>query len=177
MAYLPSISIDTIFQQMGDFITLTIGCPVIVAQENRVPMPRTGFISMNDAVLTRLSTNITTFTDTHVAGSVQGSSNSSADMMFSIQLDAYGPLAPDWMTSIATLFRSEFGVQQFTLGIQPLYCSDSRQIQFINGETEFETRYSMDVFFQYNPITQTPMNFADTLSFRKPTSSGLNPLQ
>jgi hypothetical protein len=86
---------------------------------------------------------------------------------FTVQLDIHGIFSADNAHMIATLFRDDYGVQLFQssgFDVTPLYCDQARQIAFINGEQQFENRWSMDAVLQINPVITVPQYFADQLS-------------
>jgi hypothetical protein len=162
--YTPSIVQNNVFKQLGDFLTLIIGCPIVRAMDNQVPMPKSGFICMTPVKITRLATDIKSYTDNHVTGDVQGETNHEFHSQFDIQIDIYGQLSGDWAETIKGLFRSSFGTYEFTNGIAPLHASDANQMPLTNAEAQYEQRWTMTLALQYNPIIQTPMQFADKLS-------------
>lgn len=95
-----------------------------------------------------------------------GVSRAMAPTQFDIQIDVHGPAAGDNVQLISTLFRDEFATDYFDncpIDIQALYASDPRQIPFINGEAQWESRWSIDVSLQVNQVAQVPQQFADTL--------------
>jgi hypothetical protein len=140
------------------------GTEVIMGQENRVPEPEgDDYVVMTPLFKMRLSTNHTTYTD---LGTNPGTRGSAPDLAFHIQLDIHGPASGDNAAIIATLFRDDYAVQQFKASgfdISPLYCDDPKQMPFTNGENQYEDRWIITAVIQYNPVTQTPIDFADAL--------------
>lgn len=86
---------------------------------------------------------------------------------WTIQLDIHGPNSGNNTRIIDTLFRSEYGVDFFDTAsswqCEPLYCSEARQIGFVNGENQWEERYVMDACLQINPIIGIPAQFFDQI--------------
>lgn len=81
-----------------------------------------------------------------------------------VQLDVHGPASGDNAQTISTLFRDAYAVERFPSGIAPLYTSDPRQMAFVNGEQQFEDRWSLDVVLQSNQVVSgLPQQFADQL--------------
>lgn len=83
-----------------------------------------------------------------------------------VQVDIHGPNATDYARIIESLFRSEYGTTAFAnsgIDITPLYCSEIRQIPFINQEQQYEDRWTLDLHLQVNPVVGTPQQFADEL--------------
>lgn len=162
-----SLHESDVFTALRTFLLgiLPAGVEVVKAQDNGVAEP-TGpdFVTMNAITMPRLATNVDTYTD---PGTGQGTRNSLASMAMHVQLDVHGPNSADNTAIIATLFRDDYGCVAFASvnsQIQPLYCEEPKQMQFINGENQFEQRWIIDAAIQYNPITQTPQDFADTVT-------------
>jgi hypothetical protein len=161
-----SILEDNVFDAMRAFLLAIVptGTEVIKGQENRLPEPESDdFVVMTPLFKMRLSTNLNTYTD---PGTNPGTKNSNAALAFHIQLDVHGPASGDTSAIIATLFRDDYAVQQFKASgfdISPLYCDDPKQMAFTNGENQYEDRWIITTVTQYNPITQTPVDFADEL--------------
>lgn len=86
---------------------------------------------------------------------------------WTVQLDIHGPNSGNNTRIIDTLFRSEYGVDFFDSATswqcEPLYCSEARQIGFVNGENQWEERYVMDACLQINPIIGVPAQFFDQI--------------
>lgn len=88
-------------------------------------------------------------------------------MKVTMQLDVHGPKSADNVALITTLFRDEFGVDQFRASgfdVTPLYMSDPRQGPFLNDEDQIEQRWVIDCVMQCNPIVTVPQEFADALN-------------
>jgi hypothetical protein len=84
-----------------------------------------------------------------------------------IQLDFHGEASTDNTQIVMSLFRDAYACDFFTAAgydIQPLYVSEPQQAPFINGEDQYEDRWTLDVVVQANPTVSTPQQFADTLS-------------
>jgi hypothetical protein len=84
-----------------------------------------------------------------------------------IQLDIHGPNSADNAQIITTLFRDQYAVDQFqTSGFDlvPLYSSEPKQIPFINGEQQYEERWTIDAIMQANSELKVPQQFASSLS-------------
>jgi hypothetical protein len=83
-----------------------------------------------------------------------------------VQIDVHGPASADNTSLITTLFRDQFGVDAFlasSIDVAPLYASDPRQLPFINGEDQYEDRWSFDLYMQVNVVVQVAQQFADQL--------------
>lgn len=100
--------------------------------------------------------------------------NSLQPVKMTIQLDIHGDFSGDNAHIISTLFRDDYGVQLFKdagFDVTPLYCSEAKQLPFLNGEQQIETRWTIDVVMQCNPIVTVPQYFADQLNFGNLTTT------
>lgn len=159
-----SILESEVFTALRTFLLgiLPAGTEVVKGQDNGVGEPRgPDFVELTQISMPRLATNVDTYTD---PGVNPGTRNSLASMEMRVQIDVHGPSSANNSAIIATLFRDEYACIQFATvnpEIQPLYCENPKQMPFINGENQFEQRWIIDAAIQYNPITQTPQDFAD----------------
>lgn len=135
---------------------------VIAGQDNRVPEPALpNFIVMTPLLRGRLNTNVHTW-DTTNPDPVTLTARRATQ--FTVQLDVHGPAAGDNTQIVGTLFRDPYGVAAFPAGIAPLWADEGQQAPFINGENQYENRWTMNVVLQVNPAVSTPQQFADTLT-------------
>lgn len=84
----------------------------------------------------------------------------------SVQLDIHGPNSGSNVRIIDTLFRSEIGTDSFEtsgLAIEPLYCDDAQQMPYVNDQKQYEDRWVMTAYLQFNAVVSTPQQFADEL--------------
>lgn len=84
-----------------------------------------------------------------------------------VQIDVHGPASSEHAQAIATLLRDTYATELFTASgfeIQPLYVNDPKQIPFINGEQQYEERWTLDVVLQANPVVNVQQQFAGSLS-------------
>ena len=141
------------------------GVEIIRAQTNRVPEPKgVDFVVMTLLSRDRLATNIDEYIDGYPSN--PSIKNAVASTCLTIQIDVHGPASGDNAQTISTLFRDEFSTSFFDasgLDAQALYTSDPRQIPFINGESQWETRWSIDLAIQINQVIQVSQDFADQL--------------
>lgn len=141
------------------------GVEIIRAQVNRVAEPKgTDFIVMTQVLRTRLSTNVDTYSDGFPNDpSVK---NALQSTRLDIQIDVHGPASADNTQIISTLFRDDFSTDYFDrsgIDAQALYASDPQQVPFLNGEEQWESRWTMDLSIQINQVVQVGQEFADKL--------------
>lgn len=150
---------DAVFAALRAFLlgVLPAGVEVIQTQDNRVPLPiqGLGFVTMNNVHQRRLATNVTGYT-----ASTKGVS---AATEYQIQLDIYGDASGEWAQIAQTLLRDEYATEAFPVGIQPLHADDPIQLPLINAEHQFEQRWKLQVFIQYDPIVTVASQSATML--------------
>lgn len=135
---------------------------VVKAQDNRVPMPVGPFCAMTPLFITGLSTSTSTYTDPGT--NPGGTQNHQRSTQWQVQLDFYGAGAGDSAAIVAALIRTPYACEQLaSSGMQPLYAGEPKQMPLNNAEQQYENRWSVDFIAQFNPIVQTPQDFADQL--------------
>jgi hypothetical protein len=138
---------------------------VFRAQVNRVPEPQgVDYIEMTPITRERLSTNVDVYSDGFLrTPKYPGTSNALQPTQVGVQLDIHGPNSADTTQIISTMFRDRAACALFTatgFDVQLLFASEPHQAPFINAENQYETRWSMDVELQANPIVTTAQDFA-----------------
>lgn len=162
------ITESDVFSTLRSFVLEIVpsGVEVIKAQANRVPEPEgTEFVVMTAIRRERLEWNTTTFIDGYpIDPSIRVDTQPT---QYTIQLDFHGSSGADYAQEFTTLFFSDYAFDEFgfitTLDIKPLYCSDPKQIPFINGEQQYEDRWIVEVEIQANMQTTVAQQFADQL--------------
>lgn len=103
-----------------------------------------------------------------------------------VQCDFHGPNSGNYVQIASTLFRDRFATEAFEgfgsappgwapippggtvplpfTGIRPLYADDPRQTPFLNAESQYEFRWSLDFCMQANPIVSVGQTFAGQAS-------------
>lgn len=158
--------IDLLISLQAFLMDLT-GLPmdnVLDGQQNLTPMPKGDFIIMTPMRHVGLSTNRVQFDDNGVYG--DGKELTQRSIQWPCQIDCYGENAADNATIIGTMIRSEYACEWFrsqNSPLSPLYCTDPHQTTMINGEQQYESRWTMDFTGQFNPTITTPQYFMDTI--------------
>jgi len=161
-------SFDALVVKLGDFIASILPSlpdpvpPVIQMPANRVSMPPPvpGFVGMTPRVQDRIATNFERWdADDPLVDSVELEQS----VRVAVQCDFYGAQAADWATMFSTVIRSEYGCRQLAPIAAPLYCDAPRMAPLVDGEEEYETRWIVTAYLQYNPVTSTPEQFATVL--------------
>lgn len=158
-----SIPFTQVYQGVGTFLQTVVGVdpatgvPVEVTRGkiNLVSMPKTAFINMWAEVSGRLRTNIDTWDQTTQVQSTE------IGTKVKVRLDFYGPLSHDWSTTVEGLWRDTYGVAQLKpFALAPLYGSDPIHATLVDGEENYEDRWILDLFLQYNPVVTAPQQTA-----------------
>lgn len=162
MSAVISIPLTQLYTIVGTFLQNMIGIDPATSsavaltrgQINLVPMPNTAFINMLAMVSGRVSTNEVSWDGTTQTQITQMSTK------VKLRLDFYGPLAHDWATIIEALWRDTVGCNALAPVIAPLYSDEPMQSALVNGEENYEDRWILECFLQYNPTITTPQQSA-----------------
>lgn len=165
MSAVLDLRLADLYTKLGTFIQTVIGVDpstgqvvtVVQGQANRVPMPNNPFILMQAMITGRSSTNIDTF-DT-----VNQTQASMQKTRVKMQLDCYGPDSNAWATILSTLLRDDIGCQALAPTCQPLYTDAPFQGALIDGEEQYEERWTLMGYVQYNPVTTFAQQSATAL--------------
>jgi hypothetical protein len=149
----PSITTDQLYTAVGTFIQTVLGVDpatsVTVAvtrgQINRVSMPNTAFVNMWLADNDPLRTNVDTWQQ-----SAQTQTTETGTRV-KMRVDFYGPLSNDWQKAVTALWRDYYGAAQLAPVCAPLYYGNAVHATLIDGEEQYEDRWIVDLFLQYNP--------------------------
>lgn len=82
------------------------------------------------------------------------------------QLDVHGPGSADNAEIISTLLRDQYAwyfMQALDPAIAPLHADDPRQMPFVNGEGQYETRWVVEARLQANQVVGVPQQYADVI--------------
>lgn len=152
---------------LQSFLMQVTGLPidnVLDGQQNLTPMPKSDFIVMTPLSQVGMSTNRVAYDDNGVFG--EGKQINGRSTQWTCQIDSYGPSAAQNAAMLGTLFRSDYSCEWFRANgniLSPLYCSEPRQTSMINGEQQYEDRWTVDLIAQYNPTVTTPRDFMDNI--------------
>lgn len=159
-----SLTDEDVYTTLRAFLLtiLPTGVEVIQAQINRVPSPKgPNYVVMNSVNRARLSTNVESWDVTNANPTTNATQVS---IEASVQLDVHGPDGSDNSTIIDTMFRSGYGCDQFEasgFALQPLYCDEAKQIPVIDGEQQYEERWTFAAHIQIVPVITKTQDFAN----------------
>lgn len=166
MSYPLSFTDEQVFTAVRAFLLDALsGFEIVQGNVNRVPTAKGNFVVMSRTTLTRLGTNTTVYDDQPLATpSVVALKIETQPINMAIQLDVYGPSAPDAATVISTAWRSDIACDFLSsYGIQPLYNEEPRWMPLTNSEEQYENRYMVEVYLQYNPSIAVAQQFFDVV--------------
>lgn len=137
---------------------------VVKGQANRVAMPNGSYVIMTSLGVSELSYIKEAI---YTPGSANpGTEGDERSMEWRVQIDCYGVGAFDLADTLKVLTRTEFTFDQFAssgVDMQPLYASEPKNLTIVNGEGQYEPRWSFDLHVQYNPVVTFPQSFMTTL--------------
>lgn len=137
---------DTLAIALRSFILGVVpGVEVVQGLGNGVPMPPDSFIAFTPTLLRRLSTN-------HASYAIDMSRAVTMPTEYSVQVDCYGPLSGDWATALTAMWRDQYGVEAMKPSAAPLHSSDPMNMPLVNGEENYEARYTFTAVLQFNPL-------------------------
>ncbi len=156
-----SVAETDIEEAVVNFIaSLLPAIETVAGYDNRVPMPIAPYILIAVLYILPLATDESSYD--HLAAKVTKQS-----LQCTVQIDCYGVDALKLATTLSVMLRDEFACAEFateSFEIQPLYAEYPRRMPFIQGEDQYEQRWTFTAVLQYNPVIVTPMQFADTLA-------------
>jgi len=126
-----------------------------------MPAASPGFVTMQLSQGNRLNYNIDTWDATDPAATAITSETHWKERL---QVDFYGATSGDWSRIFAGLWKDETAVLALQPTCEPLYCHDPLLAPLDDSEQQYEQRWTVEAFLQYNPVVSVPMQFADTLS-------------
>lgn len=157
------LTLANLYTALGAFLVsiLPTGTEVVQGLGNRVPAPPGPYVAMTAILQPRLATNVVTYDESDPNPTALAHQQSTR---VDVQLDCYGPDAGAWAVMVSTLLRDEYACLALAPNCQPLYADDPRQMPFETGEAQYLSRWTLTAALQYNPVTTTAQDFADTLS-------------
>lgn len=171
-----SLSESDLYQALGDVLQgLFTDVKIVRSQQNAVSMPVGDFITMTSLHSTGLSTGVVTYTAPVAAG--PGTQQITRTTQWRCQLDFYGQTAARHALTFATLIRFELGTDVFRRAgnvICPLYCSEPHQTTMINGEQQYEPRWTLDIVAQIHPVVSAPLAFFDSVTLKTTITESLD---
>lgn len=168
-----SLTHQDVFAVLQPWIMAVTGYPsncVIQGLGNRVPYPVAvpGFVVMTAAGFNNLRTPIETWDTSNPAPTTLASESGTK---LRVQLDfisgpGVNPGAGDMAKLISGIWRTEATCTALGGGntpptCQPLYADEAIMAPLTDEEDQYEQRWTLTAYIQYNPVTTVPQQFAD----------------
>lgn len=146
-------------------MTLT-GLPndnVIQGLGNRTSMPLPGCVVATITAAKNLRTPIEAWDTTDPAPTTI-SSESGTRLL--VQLDFYSgpgqsPCAGDWAKLVSGMWRTEATCTALEPTCDPLHADEAQMAPLDDSEEQYEQRWTLAAYVQYNPVTTVPAQFMD----------------
>jgi hypothetical protein len=152
------------------------------AQMNRTAMPKGDF-----AVMTPIHSGLSTTRVRYQFDGTAGSETHSRVTEWRCQIDFYGNNAQENATTISTITRTDYSCEWFRRYsndngyplLVPVFCSDPKQTAMINGEDQWENRWTCEFFANIPAAVTVPQQFmtnasvlADSVGAKYPPENG-----
>lgn len=156
--FVTSITVDDVIDALAALLEpLAAGYTIVRGQVNRVPQPRPLAIILTEVHLADLQVPSYFVDPDAEQGAIHG------PRQIGVQCDIYGANAGDVCTVIKQALRSDYAFRNMPAAIKVLYPDDGRQIPLVTGEQQYETRWTLTVALQYNPVVTVPQQTATAL--------------
>jgi hypothetical protein len=166
MSYIVSITQEQLYEVLSTFLQSVSGLGqslVIQGLPNRTAMPPAapGFVTMQLTRAGRLNYNIVTWDTTNPAPT---EISVEVHVMLRLQVDFYGATSGDWATIFAALWKDETACLALEPLADPLYANEEMLAPLEDDEQQYEQRWTIEAFLQYNPVVTVPMQFANVFT-------------
>lgn len=154
-----SLSQSDMFTALRKFLLLLVDVPVIQSQQNKVALPTGNFIAMTSLGEDVKSTNTITYDN---ESSDPGAEIHQRTALWRVQLDCFGSESESMASLISTVFRSEWACEAFkSIGysLAPVSTGDPHQTAFINSESGYEDRWTLDATLTIDKAVTVPRYF------------------
>ena len=133
---------------------MPVGTKIVRGQANGVPQPLPPSIVITEVGKPKYTTTRTKL------NSLTGQMTYLQPVELRLQLDFYGNAGGEMSGIATTMLRSLYATENFPDGVEPLYCTDAFQAPLTTGEKQYEARWTMELFVQYNaPVIVTQESF------------------
>ena len=156
-------TLTDVYTALGNFVAAQLGLSpgqVVQGYPNRVAMPVGPFVLMTGMLKKRLRTNVDNYAGTSDVAPAPGPVTAEQGQQIMVQLDCYGPQSSDWSDILSTLLRDNVGCEALLPVCQPLYADDPVRSPLIDSEAQYEDRWIVSAYIQYNAVTTTAQTYA-----------------
>lgn len=155
-----NVTEDDLMTALRGFLLSAFQCEVFQGQGNRAATPKGMSIEMTTMRMRDLSTNKTKYDDTGDPATATIKNSRSSE--WAVQLDFYGETSMAMASTVAGLVRTPYAVEMLAatgIDLAPLYANDPIQTTMVNGEQQYEPRWTVELVNQFNPVLSTPMQY------------------
>lgn len=154
-------TLQDVYTLLRAFLIGVVPAGVVILQglANRVAMPPPvpGFVAMTAVLLNPHRTPVETWDHNNPNPAAIAFEQGT---LIRIQLDCYGETSADWAVMLMTMLRTDYACRALA-PVAPLYADNPIQAALIDAEAQYEQRWIVGANLQYNPVTSTPMQFAN----------------
>lgn len=150
---------DVVFNGVWKLLALLLAVPdqvnLFKSHPNMTPTPVGTYAVIQPGVALRQNQGVRTYDPVNLLQVVERSTT------YYYQVDCYGPGAPDWANTFSVAWRSLWSCDNnpapavFT----PLYADEPVQLNFDNGEKNYEQRFMVKLYLQVNHTVGLPQDF------------------
>lgn len=150
---------DKVFNGVWQLLALLLAPADLVnlfkSNANMTPTPVGTYAVIQPGIATRQNQGVRTYDATNGLQIVERSTT------YCYQVDCYGPLAPDWANTFTIAWRSLWACDNNPLPaiFTPLYADEPVQLNFPNGEQQYEQRFTTKLYLQVDPTVSLPQDF------------------
>nr|WP_174506079.1 hypothetical protein [Acinetobacter sp. Marseille-Q1620] len=150
---MPSITHQDLYTEVRAYLLGLFHCDVVQGQQNGSPLPKDGIVMM---ILFEkdIGTVVDFYEENEDVTYVQGGRQAT------LQLDFYGDQAQSRASKVALLWKNQYSTSRLR-HCQPLYGKEPQNMNFINEQSNYETRWMLELVLQYNPETSFEQTFLD----------------
>lgn len=153
-----SIAIDAVIDALAEFLQpFMLGGEITRGQVNRVPLASVPSAMLTEMRQVDIDLPFMNYQFPAETATIVGSKR------IDIQLDLFGVNAAEICAAVKSAFRSQYAYSVMPANIKPLYTDDGINSQMVTGENQYETRWTLMVVMQYNPIVTVPQQSAVAL--------------
>ena len=152
--FTPDKTVDNVIDALADYINLFATVPVLRANVNRNPTPKTDFIVLTEILTKPISKPVENYTNT--------GETMIQKQQIDVQVDFYGWAVSDIALAFMGSIRTIWGSYNHASWLALLYCSDIIKSPIINAEEQYEQRWTVTVSMQYNVTMTLPQETFNT---------------
>jgi hypothetical protein len=172
---------DQIFDALWGFIAAlfdpSVQSNIFKGYQNMTSTPLGTYVVLSPGVKIRQNQIVRSYDAT------AGVMNVERDTEYKYQVDCYGPSAPDYADIIAIAWSSLWACDYFAgnlatptpgapLPVTPLYAEEPQQLNIVNAEMQYESRFMLQLHLQSDQVVSLPQDFfttAPTVTVNVPT--------